>query len=95
MQPLSIGLDLSSEIEGVDTELPPLPSQLLGTDPTCLIQCGHTKINSEDQLILLSSGQIAPTLWESSGEIDFNVVAQKMIQQTPEMPFWLGVVQFE
>lgn len=91
LQPLSVGLDLSSEsLEG----LPPLPAQLLGLEPTCYVQCGHTSIAIGDQLVLLASPKIANTLWQKeSTSVDLGNITTSMIQENPESPFWLGLIQ--
>ncbi|MEN0057894.1 MAG: hypothetical protein AAGB31_03595 [Bdellovibrio sp.] len=94
VQPLSIALDLSSEMQEVGSTLSPLPSQLLGLDPTCHIQCGHVHVNEEDQLILLASAQMAVSLWNKRNEMmELGAITTHMIQENPEMPFWLGLVQ--
>lgn len=93
LQPLSIGQDLSSELAPEGAILPPLPSQLLGLEPSCLIHCGHTHVKEGDQLVLLGSSEIATSLWTRPSEsFDLSTVTQKMIQEFPETPFWLGVV---
>ncbi|WP_413943925.1 hypothetical protein [Bdellovibrio sp. HCB-162] len=93
LQPLSIGLDLSSELRGDET-LPPLPSQLLGLDPTCYVQCGHTHVDDNDQLVLLASTAIASSLWgKDPKETELSKITNRMIQDSPEAPFWLGLVE--
>lgn len=93
LQPLAMGLDLSTEISEGDG-LPPLPAQLLGLDPTCYVQCGHTHVTDEDQLVLLAGASVAPSLWSQSlATTDINSITKKMIQEDPEVPFWLGVIQ--
>lgn len=92
LQPLSMGLDLSSEMQA-NQDLPPLPSQLLGLDPTCYIQCGHTLVQDGDRLVMLASSRIATSLWAREGSsLDLNSVTTGMIQESPESPFWLGLI---
>ncbi|AFY00173.1 hypothetical protein [Bdellovibrio bacteriovorus] len=92
LQPLSIGQDLSSELPRPQA-LPPLPSQLLGLDPTCYIQCGHTYVNEGDRLVLLASSSVATTLWTRDGDsLDLGSVTTGMIQEDPDSPFWLGLI---
>lgn len=92
MQPLSIASDLVSEMR--DTmNLPPLPAQLLGLDPTCNIQTGHTHVNEGDKLVLFAGTALAPSVWGlQSYEMDLNMITNAMIQQEPELPFWLGLI---
>ncbi|HEX7674324.1 MAG TPA: hypothetical protein VF412_09135 [Bdellovibrio sp.] len=93
MQPLSIGLDLSSELQDNMNPLPPLPAQLLGLDPTCNIQCGHTYVREGDQLVLLASNSVATSLWgRESYQQDLSAITNSMIQESPESPFWLGLI---
>lgn len=93
LQPLSIGLDLSSETTPA-LDLPPLPAQLIGLDPTCHVQCGHIHVAESDQLVLLASSQIATTLWKKeSSNVDLSKITSGMIQENPESPFWLGIIE--
>jgi len=93
LQPLSMGLDLSAEMKPADVELPPLPGQLLGLDRTCNIQCGHTLTQEGDQLVLLASTTVAPSLWSLPPyQADLTHVTNRMIQDSPETPFWLGLI---
>lgn len=95
LQPLSMGLDLSAELSEGDSILPPLPAQLLGMDPTCYIQCGHTRVSEGDKLVLLGSASIATALWTETHGADMGTLTQRMIQESPETPFWLGLVQLD
>lgn len=91
LQPLSMGLDLSSELRQGQEVLPPLPAQLLGIDSSCDVHCGHVHVGPADRLVLLSSAQVSQSLW-SSQDLNLAVVTQKMIQEEPDAPFWLGIV---
>ncbi|WP_413586232.1 hypothetical protein [Bdellovibrio sp. HCB274] len=92
LQPLSIATDLASELRD-QAELPPLPAQLLGMDPTCNIQTGHTHVSDGDKLVLFAGTSVATTLWGlQSYETDLNMLTQAMIQEEPELPFWLGMI---
>ncbi|MGE5085500.1 MAG: hypothetical protein ACM3MG_04315 [Bacillota bacterium] len=93
LQPLSMGLDLAAEMKSSEFDLPPLPGQLLGLDRTCNIQSGHTLAQEGDQLVLLASATVATSLWGlPPDQVDLNHVANRMIQDSPETPFWLGLV---
>lgn len=93
LQPLAVGLDLASEMRH-DGMLPPLPAQLLGLDPTCNIGCGHTSVTPGDQLILLASSSVASSLWlKTSDSTDIAEITGKMLQEDPDSPFWLGLVE--
>lgn len=93
LQPLSVGLDLSRELNTDVQTLPPMPTQLLGVEPSCNIQCGHTRLEEGEQVVLLASSSIAPSLLtRDAGNFSLGEITQKMIQENPEAPFWLGLV---
>jgi hypothetical protein len=93
LQPLSIGLDLSRELNTDAQTLPPMPTQLLGIEPSCSIQCGHTRLKEGEQVVLLASSSIAPSLLaREAGTFSLSEITQKMIQENPESPFWLGLI---
>ncbi|MFM6927978.1 MAG: hypothetical protein ACKOX6_05905 [Bdellovibrio sp.] len=93
LQPLSMGLDLSAEMKSSEIELAPLPGQLLGLDRTCNIQSGHTLTQEGDQLVLLASTTVATSLWGLPPyQADLTHVTNRMIQESPETPFWLGLI---
>lgn len=93
LQPLSIGMDLSSELKDQNEVLAPLPAQLLGLEPTCHVRSGHTRISDGDQLILLGSSLIANSLLiRPFGKFALADITNRMIQEEPENPFWLGLV---
>ncbi|MBO9667433.1 MAG: hypothetical protein J7501_11560 [Bdellovibrio sp.] len=93
LQPLSINTDLSSELRSSEENLPPLPGQLLGLDRTCYIQCGHTFVREGDQIVLLAGTSIATSLWTlEPHEGNLGRITDRMIQEEPESPFWLGLI---
>ncbi len=94
LQPLSVCQDLSSELQEIGGSLSPLPGHLMGLEMSCNVQCGSTVIGNEDQLILLSSSFISPALWaNNSGKLDLVEVTKLMIQESPDSPFWLGIIE--
>lgn len=96
LQPLSCNLDLSVELAPPSQQYSPLPHALLGLDPTCDIKSGHFHVHSGDQVLLLSSGQIASSLWKNeSNHLSIPQVTQSLVQENPDMPFWLGIVTIE
>jgi hypothetical protein len=92
LQPLSIAADLSSELRESES-LPPMPAQLLGLDPTCNIQTGHTHVNEGDKIVLFAGTSVATALWGlQSYQTDLNMITQAMVHEEPELPFWLGLI---
>jgi hypothetical protein len=91
LQPMSFSLDLSSEHADV---MAPLPSQLIGLDPTCYVQCGHTAVQEDDQIVLLGCSHLPSSIWQPYASSNLNELSQYLVQERPELPFWLGVVSF-
>lgn len=93
LQGLSMAQDLSQEFPTREEALPCLPAQFLGLDPTCDVHCGHTSLQEGDQLVLLASSLVAPSLWTSGGQsLDLTTITNRMIQEAPTSPFWLGLI---
>jgi hypothetical protein len=92
--PLALSYDHSFEIVASSARLAPLPSRLLGTDPTCHIHCGDLRIGREDVLVLASSSLLPSSLWTEAGPYDLARVTREMMTLDPESPFWLGLVDF-
>lgn len=76
-------------------QLPPLPTQLLGLDHNCQVYCGDFKVQSQDQIILASSGLLPSALWMESAKdsVHLQQVTQWLVQENPDSPFWLGLIQ--
>lgn len=90
VQPLSISLDFASQSSQL---MAPLPTNLLGIDRSCNIQVGHTHVGSQDKVILLASSRISTHIWKrAGGDLDLSQLTQSMIQENPESPFWMGIV---
>ena len=95
LQPLSSNLDLAVELSR-DQILSPLPSQLMGLEPTCDIKVGHFYARDEDQLVVMASGQIGESLWKSENkEMTLPDWTRGLVQENPELPFWLGVISLK
>lgn len=95
LQPISMGFDLAVELGTVTEKLPPLPAQLLGLESKCHVQCGSFKVDTNDQLVLLSSTSIPASLWQKEfSNLDMEGITRRMIQDEPENPFWLGLIPF-
>lgn len=94
--PILTQFDLSTELSTSKTLLPPLPSSLLGLDPTCQVFCGDMTVHSGDQLVLTSSSQLPSAFWLESQKAPVNLekVTNWMSKDDPEMPFWIATVNF-
>lgn len=95
LQPLSVVREMSEELFTNGPLMPPMPANLLGLDPTCYIQCGHTTIGSNDQVVLLAGPTVPKTLWNmDTTSKSLQKLSDKIIQEEPESPFWLGLLNF-
>lgn len=90
--PLATSFDHSFELGLMGQKPPPLPSRLLGVDPTCQIVCGDLQVNDNDHLILLSSSTLPQALWTSVNPFDLGSVTRQMTSDDPDHPFWVGQV---
>lgn len=94
--PVSVGFEASFEMSGPDnTILPPLPQSLLGVDASLNIRCGDLRVDEGDRLVLYAGSFWPESLWSSAQMASLPQLTQKMVQQNPEAPFWLGIVDLE
>lgn len=94
LAPLAVSFDNSFEIGLRGETVAPLPSRLLGVDPSCAIVCGDVHVQDEDQLVLLSSSVLPTSLWTNPGKLQLGSVSNQMVAESSENPFWLGLVEF-
>ncbi len=96
LQPLSAPIDLSMELSPDENFLSPLPSQLLGLEPTCDIKVGHFNSRPKDQVILLSCSRLPRALWSvKSSILTLPELTSCLVQGQEEQPFWLGIVDLD
>lgn len=93
LQPLVSGFDYSTEFSDSNHISPPLPVNLIGLDPACYVQCGATRVLAGDRLVLFAGSGIARSIWIDQEQDAFEVLANKLIQANPDIPFWLGSVE--
>lgn len=92
--PLATSFDHSFEVSLQGKREAPLPSRLLGVDPSCNIVSGDLAVGSEDLLVLLSSSLLPGSLWTEPGPYDLGNLTSSMVKESAESPFWLGLVDF-
>ncbi|WP_413289940.1 hypothetical protein [Bdellovibrio sp. HCB337] len=96
LAPVAIGYEASLEMSGVENQiLAPLPQTMLGIDASLNIRCGDFHVDEGDRLVLYAGSFWPDSLWTSSQANNLQQLTQKMVQQNPEAPFWLGVVDLE
>lgn len=92
--PLATCFDHSFELSLQGQRSSPLPSRLLGVDPTCNIVSGDLLAGPDDLLVLLSSSILPTSLWAAQGPFDVNNLTGHFIRENADSPFWLGLVDF-
>lgn len=90
--PLATAFDHAFELSLSGDVPPPLPSRLLGVDPTCHIVAGDLQVSDQDRLVLLSSSVLPESLWGLSDHLDLAHLTQRMAREDGDAPFWLGIV---
>ncbi len=91
--PLCTQIDLSTEMSGPSRSLAPLPSNLLGLHSTTNLTVLSVRVQPDDHLIFLShsfSTQLPRPLQD--GAPSLNTITETLAKQSPELPFWLGVL---
>lgn len=94
--PLSVQIDLSTEMSQPPDLLPPLPQNLLGLHTTSNMNISSFKTQAGDRLILLSHSVISHPLYTLPFE-DSNIesVSATLSKQYPDLPFWLGMFDIQ
>ncbi|MBX3041353.1 MAG: hypothetical protein KF789_11660 [Bdellovibrionaceae bacterium] len=92
--PLATAFDHSFELSLKGGASAPLPSRLLGVEPTSNIVCGDLRAGDKDLLVLLASSMLPQSLWTAAGPLDLQAVTRHLVQEDPDLPFWLGLVDF-
>ncbi|RYZ62616.1 MAG: hypothetical protein EOP09_18615 [Proteobacteria bacterium] len=59
------------------------------------IRSGELRIDDEDRLLVYSGAFWPQSMWSATenGD-DLHQVTQKIVQKSPDAPFWLGLVGF-
>lgn len=87
LQPLSYSPDWAWQLGSPS----PLLCHGLGLEPHCQVQCGSVKVETLDKVILVSRSSI-PGAFYAQANLGLQELSQVLVQDTPEMPFWLGIV---
>lgn len=73
----------------------PLPSDMLGLHTTSNISVQSFKPSAGDRLILLSRTHVNPALLSvRPPQRQLEALTQRLAEENPEMPFWLGILEF-
>ncbi len=92
--PLSVQMDLSTELSTVNHIFPPLPQNLIGIHTTTNMIVSSIMTRPGDRIVFLShsvpSSMVFSTPFEKTG---LDQITQSLSHQYPEVPFWLGVLE--
>ncbi len=96
LQVLSGAPDLALYNSGKSQLLAPLPNALLGISETSNFAVQTARLEANDQLILLHRSLIPPRLLALSEERrDLKGLSQVLANHSPDLPFWLGLLNLE
>ncbi len=93
IHPMGLQFDLSFDFSNPKKELISLPNTLLGIYNTTQFTIQYFRTRPSDKLILLSSPNIPSELYQiSHSDIELNTMSQTLTKSSPELPYWLGVL---
>jgi hypothetical protein len=96
LAPVAVSYETSLELGPFDQPLPPMPQQLIGIDSSLNIRCGDFRVEDSDRLILYCGSFWPEALWRASGSgDDLGQLTQKIVQKSPDAPFWIGLVSLD
>jgi hypothetical protein len=96
LQPLSIAPDLSFDSPPGQTDLIPLPKDLIGIESTCTPHTGSCLIFPGDQLLMVSRSEVPFDICSNvDGSLGLAEITQTLSQQYPKSPFWLGLLSLD
>jgi hypothetical protein len=91
--PLSVQIDLATEMSEPPNLLPPLPQNLIGLHTTTNMNVSSFRTQPEDRLVLLSHSVVShPVFTTSFAQTTIEGVTETLSRQYPDLPFWLGVL---
>lgn len=91
--PLSVQIDLSTEMSQPPNILPPLPQNLLGLHTTSNMNISSFRTQPGDRLIFLSHSVASHPLYTHGfDEATLEKVSSTLSEKYPDLPFWLGVL---
>ncbi len=91
--PLGSHVDLSLDMSGGNRILPPLPSQLMGLDPTCNITIGSFRPQLNDILMFVSRSAMSERLYLlNQDEWNLAAVSRALAENHPDLAFWSGLL---
>lgn len=90
--PLSVQMDLSTELSLPPELLPPLPQNVLGLHATTNMNVSSFKTQPRDRLIFLSHSVVSHPLYGLPSEkAGLESISAALSAKYPELPFWAGL----
>lgn len=90
--PLSVQVDLSTEMSEPPDVLPPLPQNLIGLHTTTNMNVSSFRTQPHDRLVLLSHSVAShPVFTNPFDQTTVEGVTETLSRRYPDLPFWLGV----
>lgn len=91
LTPLGRQSDLSTELSDENELYPPLPSQVLGLDPTSDFAVQSLKARSGDRIVFLSRSSLPAEIYALPfGNRSLDEIAKTLARVNERQPFWLG-----
>ncbi|MEK6556169.1 MAG: hypothetical protein AABZ31_13065 [Bdellovibrionota bacterium] len=91
LTPLGSQIDLSSELSFETEMVPPLPSKLLGVDPTSDFAVQSIRYSPGDRYVLISRSSLPAEVYALPyGRRALHEISQTLSKTNERMPFWLG-----
>lgn len=91
--PLSIQMDLATEMSRKSNLLSPLPQNLIGLHTTSNINISSFKVQPKDKLMFLSHSLVSvPNVNVMNLPADFDRISDSLAKTYRDLPFWLGLV---
>jgi hypothetical protein len=93
--PLSVQVDLSTELSQPPEILPPLPQNLIGLHTTTNMNLSSFRTQPGDRLVLLSHSVVSHPLYTVAfDQTNLDSISESLSKSHPDLPFWLGVLGF-
>ncbi len=90
--PLSIQIDMSTELSRSPEILPPMPQNLIGLHTTSNMNVSSFKTQPGDRLVFLSHSIISHLLYTLPFEqTNLESISGVLSKEYPDLPFWLGI----
>ncbi len=94
MMPLYHAMDFSYDYSTAESELSPLPKDLLGVQQQVNLRVGSLKYKKNDRFLMISRSSIPSQFFQniSPETLDLDTATQLLASDNQSQPFWLGLV---